>query len=80
MNQTHQSILKVLKNGKNISPTDLSKKTGVSSLSQRIAELRKNGYPNIYTNTVAGEKFYRLGTPTKAMRKAARNGELTLAK
>jgi len=48
---------------------------GVKNVSARIDELRKEGYC-IYTNTKTlknGRKinFYRLGTPTKAMVKAA---------
>lgn len=79
----HENILKVLKNGKNITAKDLQRKSGVSGISQRIAELRQSGYPNIYTNVakVNGRRinFYRLGTPTKAMKSAARKGTLTLA-
>lgn len=48
---------------------------GVKNVGARIEELRKEGHV-IYTNTrytESGEKisFYRLGTPTKAMVKAA---------
>ena len=74
----HEKILKVLKNGKNITSTELAKKSGVSGISQRIAELRQGGYPNIYTNTVGGQSFYRLGNPTKAMKREARAGKLEL--
>lgn len=77
-------ILNVLKTGKNVTAEQLAKKTGINGVSQRIAELRRNGYPNIYTNTITvkGERVnaYRLGTPTKAMRKAAKKGSLALAK
>lgn len=83
MSQRHDSILKVLKAGKNVTARELEKKSGVSGISQRIAELRQNGYPNIYTNTVTrnGRKVnaYRLGNPTKAMKKAAKAGKLVLA-
>ena len=79
----HNAILKVLKNGKNITVKELAKKSKVSGITQRIAELRQNGYPNIYTNTLKVDDkkvyFYRLGAPTKAMKKAARNGRLVLA-
>jgi len=80
MAKSHENILKVLRNGKNITATDLSKKAKVSGVSQRISELRQSGYPNIYTNTVGGRAFYRLGNPSKAMKKAARAGKLELAK
>lgn len=47
---------------------------GISNVSARIDELRQEGYC-IYTNTKVVEgrkvKFYRLGTPTKAMVQAA---------
>jgi hypothetical protein len=48
---------------------------GITNVSARIDELRKEGHC-IYTNTKTlsdGRKinFYRLGTPTKAMVKAA---------
>lgn len=83
MSERHDSILKVLKKGKNVTAKQLEAKSGVSGISQRIAELRKNGYPNIYTNVARFNgrmtNFYRLGTPTKAMRKAAKAGKLTLA-
>ena len=51
------------------------KRFGVKNVSARIEELRKEGHC-IYTNTKQlkdGRKitFYRLGTPTKAMVKAA---------
>lgn len=51
------------------------KRFGVKNVSARIEELRKEGYC-IYTNSKTlknGRKinFYRLGTPTKAMVKAA---------
>jgi len=83
MSQRHENILKVLKTGKNFTAKELEKKSGVSGISQRIAELRQAGYPNIYTNTVKRNgravNAYRLGNPTKAMKKAARAGKLTLA-
>lgn len=46
---------------------------GVKNVSARISELRREGHP-IYTNIVrskSGEKLaiYRLGTPTKSVRK-----------
>lgn len=49
---------------------------GVTNVSARIAELRADGHP-IYTNIRRrgdGSKVsvYRLGTPTKAMKAAAR--------
>jgi len=47
---------------------------GITNVSARIDELRQEGYC-IYTNTkkVNGKKisFYRLGTPTKALVRAA---------
>lgn len=48
---------------------------GISNVSARIDELRQEGHC-IYTNTKTLEngrkiKFYRLGTPTKAMVQAA---------
>lgn len=48
---------------------------GIKNVSARIEELRKEGHV-IYTNTrytPSGEKisFYRLGSPTKSMVKAA---------
>ena len=83
MSTRHENILKVLKSGKNVTAKELEKKSGVSGISQRIAELRQNGYPNIYTNVAKRNgrtvHFYRLGNPTKAMRKAARAGKLSLA-
>ena len=48
---------------------------GISNVAARIEELRKEGHC-IYTNTRTLEngrkiKFYRLGTPTKALVKSA---------
>ena len=48
---------------------------GIQNVSARIEELRKEGHC-IYTNTKTLEdgrkiKFYRLGTPTKALVKSA---------
>ena len=84
LSSSHQKILNVLKNGDNVTTKGLRRKTRVNSISQRIAELRENGYPNIYTNEVKvkGRKTqaYRLGEPTKEMKKAARQGFITLAK
>lgn len=85
LTKSQTAILNVLKKtNKNITSTTLSKRAKVASVSQRIAELRKNGYPNIYTNVIRvnGRKVsaYRLGEPTKAMKAAARKGQLTLAK
>jgi predicted transcriptional regulator len=81
--QKHEAILNVLASGANVTAKQISKQAKVAGVSQRIAELRQNGYPNIYTNTakVKGRKvsFYRLGTPTKEMRKLARKGKLALA-
>lgn len=50
---------------------------GITNVAARIAELRQDGHP-IYTNTkrrADGSKVnvYRYGTPTKAMKRAARS-------
>jgi predicted HTH transcriptional regulator len=79
MSESQEKIVKVLSKGQNTTADQLRRKTGINGISQRIAELRQNGYPNIYTNKVGGQSFYRLGNPTKAMKKAARAGKLALA-
>jgi hypothetical protein len=83
MTNRHEKILKVLANGQNITAAQLEKKSGVSGITQRIAELRRAGYPNIYTNVAKRNgravNFYRLGNPTKKMKTAARKGKLALA-
>lgn len=85
LTKSQTAILNVLKRtNRNITPQTLAKRSKVASVSQRIAELRQNGYPNIYTNVIRvnGRKTsaYRLGEPTKAMKRAARAGNLTIAK
>jgi len=55
---------------------------GIKNVSARVEELRKEGHV-IYTNTrytESGEKisFYRLGSPTKAMVKAAMSAGYSL--
>jgi len=55
---------------------------GIKNVSARIDELRQEGYC-IYTNTkkVNGKKinFYRLGTPTKALVRAALSTGVSLS-
>lgn len=56
---------------------------GVQNVSQRIEELRKEGYC-IYTNTKTLEdgskvKYYRLGTPSRELVKAALKGGFSFA-
>lgn len=56
---------------------------GIQNVSARIEELRKEGHC-IYTNTKTLEdgskvKFYRLGTPTRALVKAAIKGGFSFA-
>ena len=72
-----EKMLSVLKkqDGYNTFTTkQAQRRFGVTNISARIEELRKEGHV-IYTNTktVDGQKvsFYRLGTPTKGLVKAA---------
>ena len=68
-------IFTALRNGDRLTQSEATKRFGVKNVSARIEELRKEGHC-IYTNVKHlkdGRKitFYRLGTPTKAMVKAA---------
>jgi hypothetical protein len=78
-----QKIVNFLKTGRTLTVAQAQSKFGISNVPARIYDLRENGYPHIYTNTVVKngkrQSVYRLGTPTKAMRKAARSGALQLA-
>lgn len=83
MTTASEKILKTLKSGKNFTREQLEKKAKVAGVTQRIAELRISGYPNIYTNTIKknGRKVnaYRLGNPTREMIANANKGKLELA-
>ncbi len=80
---TKDKIIKFFKSGKTITAAKATEKFGVKNFTARVAELREEGYPNIYANPkkVNGRKVavYRLGTPTKCMKRLARSGDLTLA-
>lgn len=70
---TKKEILNYLKQGNTPTVKQGERKFG-AGFTQRIAELRSEGYPNIYTNKVRKGKsmsfVYRLGKPTRTMRKA----------
>lgn len=80
---TKNKIVKYLRTGKTLTSKQGEVKFGVTNFTGRIAELRTEGYPNIYTNSkkVNGAKVntYRLGTPTHSMLQANRLGKLDLA-
>jgi hypothetical protein len=71
---TKQEIVNYLKQGNTPTRKQGEKKFG-AGFTQRIAELRTEGFPNIYTNKVVkGNKtnfVYRLGKMTKTMRRAS---------
>ena len=67
-------MLSALKRGDTFTVNQGRQRFGVKNVSQRIQELREEGWP-IYTNTknrVDGSRSnsYRLGTPNAEMRKA----------
>jgi len=70
----HERILKVLESGNRFTAGQLAGLTGSTkkSVQARICELRADGYA-VYTNTRTsdGKTFYRLGTPSRAMVRAA---------
>ncbi len=75
---TKTKILNALKAGKTLSRKQGERFFG-NGFTQRIAELRTEGYPHIYTNKEKSGKYvYKLGAPTNEMKQAARKGELEL--
>lgn len=78
----NQKIIKALQTGRNLTTEQLTRRANVYGVSQRISELRKNGYPNIYTNKIVRNGrlvyAYRLGKPTQEMFDDAANGDLQL--
>jgi hypothetical protein len=78
----NEKIIKALSTGRNFTTEQLVKRARTHAVSQRISELRQNGYPNIYTNQIRrnGKTVfaYRLGTPTDEMFNRANRGEIRL--
>ena len=68
----NDAILNFLKSGQQLTEKQARGLFGVKSLSGRVSELRRQGYP-VYRNTTktTGAAAYRLGTPSRAMVAAA---------
>jgi predicted ArsR family transcriptional regulator len=70
----HERILKALKTGSGFTAAQLAAMAGTTkpSVRARISDLRKEGFA-VYANTRKsdGKTFYRLGTPSREMVRAA---------
>lgn len=66
-----EKILNFLSSGQTLTENQARKMFGVQSVGARVSELREAGYP-VYTNVnKTGKTVYRLGTPSRAMVRAA---------
>jgi len=61
-----QKVLNLLTKGENVAWTTIQKRFDLESPRAMIDTLRAEGYM-IYGNRVNGKKYYRLGTPTRAI-------------
>ena len=61
-----QKVLNLLSKGENVAWTTIQKRFELESPRAMIDTLRAEGYM-IYGNRVNGKKYYRLGTPTRAI-------------
>lgn len=58
-------ILTALEKGRNLTVKQAQARFGISNVSARVAQLRREGY-SIYTNKTATGYAYRLGRPSVA--------------
>ena len=61
-----QKVLNLLNKGDNVAWTTIQNKFDLESPRSMIDTLRAEGYM-IYGNRVSGKKYYRMGTPTRAI-------------
>ena len=61
-----QKVLNLLNKGDNVAWTTIQNKFDLESPRSMIDTLRAEGYM-IYGNRVKGKKYYRMGTPTRAI-------------
>ena len=61
-----QKVLNLLTKGDNVAWTTIQSKFDLESPRSMIDTLRAEGYM-IYGNRVSGKKYYRMGTPTRAI-------------
>ena len=61
-----QKVLNLLMKGNNVAWTTIQSKFDLESPRSMIDTLRAEGYM-IYGNRVKGKKYYRMGTPTRAI-------------
>ena len=61
-----QKLLNLLSKGGNVAWTSIQKNFDLESPRSMIDTLRAEGYM-IYGNRVGGKKYYRMGTPTRAI-------------
>ena len=61
-----QKVLNLLMKGNNVAWTTIQSKFDLESPRSMIDTLRAEGYM-IYGNRVSGKKYYRMGTPTRAI-------------
>ena len=61
-----QKVLNLLSKGDNVAWTTIQSKFDLESPRSMIDTLRAEGYM-IYGNRVKGKKYYRMGTPTRAI-------------
>ena len=61
-----QKVLNLLNKGDNVAWTTIQTKFDLESPRSMIDTLRAEGYM-IYGNRVSGKKYYRMGTPTRAI-------------
>ena len=61
-----QKLLNLLLKGNNVAWTSIQKQFDLESPRSMIDTLRAEGHM-IYGNRVSGKKFYRMGTPTRAI-------------
>ena len=61
-----QKVLNLLSKGDNVAWTTIQSKFDLESPRSMIDTLRAEGYM-IYGNRVSGKKYYRMGTPTRAI-------------
>jgi len=61
-----QKVLNLLSKGDNVAWTTIQNKFELESPRSMIDTLRAEGYM-IYGNRVSGKKYYRMGTPTRAI-------------
>ena len=66
MQYIKQKVLNLLSKGNNVAWSTIQTKFELESPRSMIDTLRAEGYM-IYGNRVSGKKYYRMGTPTRAI-------------